>query len=314
MIPQAKAAAGIAADDVSFTNEAVDTLIRNYCRESGVRNLQKQIEKVRALICSMAQLQLSQILRKAAVKIVQEKQGNIAITPETLVDFVGNPVFVSERLYDKTPPGVVMGLAWTAMGGSVLYIETVGLSQHSKDKSAGGGGFKVTGQLGDVMKESSTVSYINAKRFVELVDPGNSYFSNTDVHLHVPEGATPKDGPSAGISMTSALVSLATGRPLRQALAMTGEITLTGKVLRVGGIKEKLLAAKRAGVTLALLPRLCRCAGFVDSHAHPPGACEADFKELSEDVRSGIQVQFVETYDEVLQHAFDTPLLPAAAK
>ena len=187
---------------------------------------------------------------------MQDKQSNIVITPESLVSFVGNPVFVSERLYDKTPPGVVMGLAWTSMGGSVLYIETVGLSQHGKDKSAGGGGFKVTGQLGDVMKESSTVAYINAKRFVELVDPGNSYFATTDVHLHVPEGATPKDGPSAGISMTTALVSLATGRPLRQALAMTGEITLTGKVLRVGGIKEKLLAAKRAGVTLALLPRL----------------------------------------------------------
>lgn len=154
-------------------------------------------------------------------------------------------------MYEHTPPGVVMGLAWTAMGGSTLYIESLKTSSREHE---GSGGFSITGQLGDVMKESSTISYNYAKHYLLEKEPDNAFFDGARISMHVPEGATPKDGPSAGVTMCTALLSLATNKPVRHNLAMTGELSLTGKVLRVGGIKEKILAAKRANVNCIILP------------------------------------------------------------
>eukprot|EP00042_Codosiga_hollandica_P031244 m.187926 g.187926 ORF g.187926 m.187926 type:complete len:973 (-) comp53588_c0_seq2:81-2999(-) len=237
LIPATLKTTGLEAHNVKFTDKSIEVLIRNYCRESGVRNLQKQIEK---------------ILRKTAVKVLKSKPDEILITEESLTDLIGNPLFVTDRLFDTTPPGVAMGLAWTSMGGTNLYIETLG-TRHA-DKSKLGGSFKFTGQLGDVMKESASIAFTYARHFLSLKADDNLFFLEHDVNLHVPEGATPKDGPSAGITMVTALISLATKKSIRANLAMTGELTLTGQVLRVGGIKEKILAAKRAGVKIVLLP------------------------------------------------------------
>eukprot|EP00037_Helgoeca_nana_P011107 m.99387 g.99387 ORF g.99387 m.99387 type:complete len:1079 (+) comp20619_c0_seq1:40-3276(+) len=271
IIPHEFEEAGVKADQVTLDDDAVAKLIQEYCRESGVRGLQKQIEK---------------LLRKAALKIVRGGEDKVQVTMDNLKEFVGNPLFRSERMYDQTPTGVIMGLAWTAMGGQSLYIETVAVPPSDAEKPSAG--LAITGQLGDVMKESTQIAYTYSKGFLMKRDPNNSFFRNTSIGLHVPEGAIPKDGPSAGVTMTSALLSLALDRPVRQDLAMTGEISLTGKVLRVGGIKEKMLAARRSGVTCVVLP---------DGN-------EADFEDLPKEVKDGLEVHFAATYDDVFKVAF----------
>jgi Lon-like ATP-dependent protease len=275
IIPTEEENAGIPANTVDLTEAAVAKLITEYCRESGVRSLQKKIQK---------------LYRKSALMIVRDREEQIEITPDNLNNFVGNPIFTSERMYDETPAGVIMGLAWTSMGGTSLYIETVTVpTATSNDGEGGGGRLSVTGQLGDVMKESSQISYTFAKSLLHKLEPGNDFFLKNVVNLHVPEGATPKDGPSAGVTIVSALMSLALDRPARQNLAMTGEISLTGKVLRVGGIKEKILAAKRAGVTKILLPE----------------GCTVDFLDLDDEIKEDLEVHFASTYDDVYQHLFE---------
>ncbi|CAC5369701.1 PRSS15 [Mytilus coruscus] len=209
LVPQAQEHTGISKEGVSISDDAMNTLIKHYCRESGVRNLQKQVEK---------------IFRKAALKMVKENTENIEISTDNLSDYVGKPLFTSDRMYNVTPPGVVTGLAWTAMGGATLYIETV-LKRAIETGSDKDGAMEVTGNLGKT-------------------EPDNNFLQKAQLHLHVPEGATPKDGPSAGCTIVTALLSLSLGRPCRQNLAMTGEVSLTGKVLPVGGIKEKTIAAK----------------------------------------------------------------------
>ena len=174
LIPQAKRDSGVSDAQLTIDSEALQTLIKSYCRESGVRNLQKQVEK---------------IFRKAAFKLVKGETQSITVDNGNLRDFVGRPVFTTDRLYDTTPPGVVMGLAWTAMGGSTLYIET-SLSRPLravKDKESGGGGMELTGNMGDVMKESVRIAYTFAKMFSSQVDADNEFFSNAHVHVHVPE-------------------------------------------------------------------------------------------------------------------------------
>eukprot|EP00795_Rhopilema_esculentum_P005945 gene5945-11297_t len=227
LIPVAQERAGLKDSDVNITDEALKTLIRSYCRENGVRNLQKHIEKV---------------FRKTALMLVEQGGGEIKILDNNLKKFVGNPVFNTERIYEETPPGVSTGLAWTSMGGSTLFIETAVKKVSKKGVDKGKGSLEVTGQLGDVMKESSHIAYTFAKGFLSRTDAENDFFDNASIHLHVPEGATPKDGPSAGCTIITALLSLAFDRPIKQNLAMTGEVSLTGKVLPVGGIKEKLIA------------------------------------------------------------------------
>uniref|UniRef100_A0A2K5ZSU3 Lon protease homolog, mitochondrial n=1 Tax=Mandrillus leucophaeus TaxID=9568 RepID=A0A2K5ZSU3_MANLE len=229
------------------------------------------------------------VLRKSAYKIVSGEAESVEVTPENLQDFVGKPVFTVERMYDVTPPGVVMGLAWTAMGGSTLFVETS--LRRPQDKDAKGdkdGSLEVTGQLGEVMKESARIAYTFARAFLMQHDPANNYLVTSHIHLHVPEGATPKDGPSAGCTIVTALLSLAMGRPVRQNLAMTGEVSLTGKILPVGGIKEKTIAAKRAGVRCIVLP----------------AENKKDFYDLAAFITEGLEVHFVEHYREIFDIAF----------
>jgi len=197
-----------------------------------------------------------------------------------------------DRLYDKDPLpcGIVMGLAWTSMGGSALYIETQAIRRgvDSEGKKKGGGMLKVTGQLGSVMEESTQIAYTVSRTQLADIDSSSSYFDDNDVHMHVPEGATPKDGPSAGVTMTTAMLSLALNKPIRNDLAMTGEISLTGKVLPVGGIKEKVMAARRAGIKCIVLP---------DQN-------KRDYDEMPEYLKDGLEVHFAVDYSTVYDVAF----------
>jgi len=270
LIPQVEEITGLSKSQISLTTEGLNILIKSYCRESGVRSLRKQIEK---------------IYRKVAFKVVHDQESGINISEENLSEYVGKPIFTSEKMYPDTPSGVALGLAWTSMGGSTLYIETLG----QKVKESGtGGGLEVTGNLGDVMKESIKIAGTYARVFLEQQDDANTYFADHKFHLHVPEGATPKDGPSAGVTIVTALLSLAFNKPVKKDLAMTGELSLRGKVLPVGGIKEKVIAAKRAGVTTVILPHENR----------------KDFDDLPDLIKSDIAVHFAENYDEVYKIAF----------
>ena len=221
---------GLKGSDLKISNKVFESVIDGYTKESGVRGLDKMVAK---------------LVRHAAKSIAMEKDYNTNLSPTDLKQILGAKLFDKERHLNNDIPGVVTGLAWTAVGGDILFIES--------SKSSGKGKMSITGNLGNVMKESSTIAmqYIKSHAKELGIKPEN--LSINDVHLHVPEGATPKDGPSAGITMLTALVSLFTGRKVKAKLAMTGEITLRGKVLPVGGIKEKILAAKRAGVKEIIL-------------------------------------------------------------
>nr|XP_029489167.1 lon protease homolog, mitochondrial [Oncorhynchus nerka] len=277
LVPQLRTQCGLTEDTTNISPEALNLLIRQYCRESGVRNLQKQVEKV---------------FRKVAFRIVSGEETAVQVTPDNLQDYVGKPIFTVDRMYDVTPPGVVMGLAWTAMGGTTLFIETAlrrPRDTGGKDKDGPrDGSLEVTGQLGDVMKESSKIASTFARTFLMKQQPDNDFFSGAHLHLHVPEGATPKDGPSAGCTIVTALLSLATNTPVRENVAMTGEVSLTGKILPVGGIKEKTIAAKRAGVTCMILP----------------AENKKDFSDLPEFITEGLEVHFVDHYSKMYPIVF----------
>ncbi|XP_061681769.1 lon protease homolog, mitochondrial [Syngnathoides biaculeatus] len=272
LVPQLRSLCGLSEEKASISSEALSLLIRQYCRESGVRNLQKQVEKV---------------FRKVAFSIVSGEQQEVSVTPDNLQEYVGKPVFTVDRMYDVTPPGVVMGLAWTAMGGSTLFIETSVRRPSTKD-GKGEGSLELTGQLGEVMKESAKIASTFARAFLMQQEPENDFLINSHLHLHVPEGATPKDGPSAGCTIVTALLSLATGRPVRPDVAMTGEVSLTGKILPVGGIKEKTIAARRAGVTCIILPAENR----------------KDFSDLPDYITEGLEVHFVNHYGQIYPVVF----------
>ncbi|XP_043946561.1 lon protease homolog, mitochondrial [Protopterus annectens] len=271
LLPQARTMCGLNEEKVRVTPDALTVLIKQYCRESGVRNLQKQVEKV---------------LRKSAYKIISGEVDCLTVTPDNLQDFVGKPVFTVDKMYDVTPPGVVMGLAWTAMGGSTLFIETA--LRRPRDKENKDGSMELTGHLGDVMKESARIAYTFARAFLMQKEPSNDFLINSHIHVHVPEGATPKDGPSAGCTIVTALLSLALNKPARQNIAMTGEVSLMGKILPVGGIKEKTIAAKRAGVNCLVLP----------------AENKKDYFDLPEFITEGVEVHFVEAYHEIYDIVF----------
>ncbi|KAA8589869.1 hypothetical protein FQN60_013234 [Etheostoma spectabile] len=254
LVPQLRTRCGLTEEKASISSEALSLLIRQYCRESGVRNLQKQVEKV---------------FRKVAFCIVSGEQTAVTVTPDNLQLYVGKPIFTVDRMYDVTPPGVVMGLAWTSMGGSTLFIET------SLRRPTGGAETKGEGSL-------------EVTAFLMTQEPDNHLLVNSHLHLHVPEGATPKDGPSAGCTIVTALLSLATNRPVRQNVAMTGEVSLTGKILPVGGIKEKTIAARRAGVTCIILPNENR----------------KDFSDLPDYITEGLEVHFVDHYRQMYPIVF----------
>jgi len=312
LIPQTEEQSGIGTEQLDLQEEALKKIIKDYAREAGVRHLRQLLDKVS---------------RKVALNMVRQKtsesteQATTIITPENLAKYIGQPLHLSDRLFaGGTPPGVVMGLAWTANGGATLYVEARGRlpcgrvqggmaslgvqgaapaanPQEPAQKSDGGGmggHMQVTGQLGSVMSESSSISLTYARLFMRELDPSNGFLDEAKIHLHVPEGATPKDGPSAGVTMTSALVSLVLEQPLKAEVAMTGELTLMGKVLKVGGIKEKVIAARREGVKTLLMPR----------------QNEADYVELKEYLRAGLTAHFVDHYDDIYRLAFDESKVP----
>ncbi|CAK7232095.1 ATP-dependent Lon protease pim1 [Sporothrix bragantina] len=361
LAPAAKEMAGLQDADVTLSQEAIDELIKSYCRESGVRNLKKQIEKV---------------YRKSALKIVQDlgdevlpdaaaaeealsnkdtdgaasvtaadetaasdvasddassttsttskssestaatetsddaatsstsnssseptttdkprqplnvpESVHVVIDRENLKDYVGPPVFTSDRLYDVTPPGVTMGLAWTQMGGAAMYVETI---LQSVLRPSSRPSLEITGNIKAVMKESSTIAYSFAKAMMVKEFPDNRFFDKAKLHVHVPEGAVQKDGPSAGITMATSLLSLALDHHIDPTIAMTGELTLTGKVLRIGGLREKTIAARRAG---------CKTIVFPDDNM-------SDWLELPENIKEGIEGRPVKWYSDVFGIVF----------
>lgn len=226
LIPKQMKEHGMKKDQLSFPDHIIDTIISDYTRESGVRTMEKTIAR---------------IIRNRAAHYVQYGELEKEITPEDLHKILGAPIFQKERSIDHDVPGVATGLAWTPVGGEILFVESI--TSHGK------GGLTLTGNLGDVMKESATIAYEFFKAHSKDYNINPETFETTKVHVHVPEGATPKDGPSAGITILSSLISSFTGRSVKANVAMTGEITLRGKLLPVGGIKEKILAAKRAGIS-----------------------------------------------------------------
>jgi Lon-like ATP-dependent protease len=277
-------------DSLELTTDAINELVRWYAREAGVRSLAKHIDKITRKLA----LQVVAEGENAKLTVKSSRKGDTwRVTKDNLHEYVGKKIFTSDRLYEEgpLPHGIVMGLAYTSMGGSALYIETQGIKRSKLDadgKPTGGGSLKVTGQLGDVMKESTQIAYTVARARLAGIDDTNHFFDNTDIHMHVPEGATPKDGPSAGVAMVTSMLSLALDRPIRNDLAMTGEISLTGKVLAVGGIKEKIMGARRAGIKHVILP----------------AACERDYEEIPEYLKTDLEVHYADNYDKVFEAAF----------
>jgi ATP-dependent Lon protease len=254
---------GLTPEQVTITDEALRALIRGYTREAGVRNLEREI----AALC-----------RKAARKRAEGDEAPLTITPTIVIGMLGAPTFMDEEMEERTKdPGVAIGLAWTPAGGDVLFIEA--------SRMAGTGSLTLTGQLGEVMKESAraALSWFRAHASAYGADP--DFFKNAEIHLHVPAGAIPKDGPSAGVTIATALASELTRRPVRGDIAMTGEITLSGRVLPVGGIKEKVLAARRVGIREVILPR--------------PNEKNVN-EDLTDELRRDMTIHYVQTVDEVL--------------
>lgn len=264
LIPKALKNHGLQKGQVSIRKEALVTIIDGYAREAGVRSLENRIKK---------------IMRKAAMEFAGGRSENIVIGKKEVEAYLGKPVFVADEVFENIP-GVVTGLAWTSMGGATLQIEATAMPSKGK-------GFKQTGQLGKVMVESSEIAYSYVMAHLKEYGTAEDYFDTHFVHLHVPAGATPKDGPSAGVTMTTALLSMITGQPVKKHLGMTGELTLTGRVLPIGGVKEKTIAARRAGLTTLIFPEGNR----------------KDFEELPDYLREGIEVHFAAEYTDVFRIA-----------
>jgi ATP-dependent Lon protease len=263
---------GLRAANLAFSDEALQEVVRRYTREAGVRNMEREI---------------STIFRKVARKVVLEGRGYRAeITPANLMDYLGIPRYRASRQEERNEIGMATGLAWTEVGGEILPIEVTLMP--------GKGALTLTGKLGDVMQESAraAMSFVRSRAGEYGIEPG--FNRRIDIHIHVPEGAIPKDGPSAGITMATALVSALSKIPVRREVAMTGEITLRGKVLPIGGVKEKLLAAHRIGITTVILPR----------------ENEKDLSEIPKNILDALTVELVEHVDEVLKIALVPPQAP----
>jgi ATP-dependent Lon protease len=277
LIPRQIRENGLRQEEIDFRDDALREAIQGYTREAGVRSLERQIGK---------------ICRKIAAKVAAgNSDGLIVVDKANVSQFLGKREIHPDEVVERAEmPGVAVGLAWTATGGDIMFFEAT--------KSPGDKGFTLTGQLGDVMKESAqaALSYVRSRASALNIDPDT--FRKSDIHLHIPAGAIPKDGPSAGITMSTALVSLLTGKPLRPKLGMTGEITLRGKVLPIGGVKEKVLAAVRFGLETIILPR------------HN----EADLEDVPASVREKLKFVLVDTVDEVWAAAIDSDIHEDARK
>jgi ATP-dependent Lon protease len=262
-------------EQIEFTDAGLQEIIHSFTREAGVRNLEREI---------------ATITRKQARRIAENKTEKMVVTPEVVREFLGVPKFRTEKEVEERVkrPGVAVGLVWTPVGGDIIFIEAT--------RMRGGKQFTMTGHLGEVMQESMTAALTwtraNGERYG--IDP--DFFRKQDIHIHVPSGAVPKDGPSAGAAMVTALVSLLSGRPVKDRLAMTGEMTLSGIVLPIGGVKEKVLGAKRAGIKEVLLPA-----------DNEPNAVA----DLPADMLGDMKITYVRTLDEVLEHALQKdPVAP----
>jgi ATP-dependent Lon protease len=273
LIPKQMTAHGIRKTEWSISEEAIRDLIRYYTREAGVRNLEREI---------------ANLTRKAIKDILMKKTERVAVTRRNLEKYAGVKRFRFGEAESEDLVGVTTGLAWTEVGGELLTIEAVTLP--------GKGRVTATGKLGDVMKESvqAAESYVKSRSHAFGIMP--TIFEKRDIHVHVPEGATPKDGPSAGVAMVTSIVSVLTGIPVKSSVAMTGEITLRGRVLPIGGVKEKLLAALRGGLKTVLIPQ--------DN--------EKDLAEIPDNVKRGMKIIPIRTVDELLSHALAAPLTPVA--
>ncbi len=265
LIPKTLKSHGLKDGQVTFRREAIALLIENYAREAGVRNLENLIKK---------------IARKAIMEIVRGSRKKIVIYKNDVESYLGKPVFAADEMFENIP-GVVTGLAWTSLGGATLQVEANAVLSKSK-------GFKQTGQLGAVMMESADIAYSYVMARLAKYGAQPDFFDLRYVHIHVPAGATPKDGPSAGITMATALLSMILNKPVRRRLAMTGELTLTGQVLPIGGVKEKVIAARRVGCKFLIFPEGNR----------------KDFDELPDYLKKGFTVYFAARYDDVFEFAF----------
>eukprot|EP00871_Galdieria_phlegrea_P002442 jgi/Galph1/3199/GphlegSOOS_G1838.1 len=266
LVPKSRKDSGLKASDVVIRDSTLRTLAEQYCREPGVRDLRNKIDA---------------IYRKAALKLAKETSGKVVISHTDLPEYVGIPRFTDWHIYEKTPPGVAIGLSYTRLGGSLLYIEAI-------DTGSGKGTLKTTGRLGQVMTESTDIAYSFAKSLLKQVQPANRFFETASIHLHFPEGASSKEGPSAGCAIVTTLLSLAMNIPVRDRLAMTGEITLTGKVLAIGGIREKVMAARQGNIKTVILPEANR----------------GDWEKLDDYVKNGMEGIFVKEYPQIFQIAF----------
>ncbi|NPA44421.1 MAG: endopeptidase La, partial [Chlorobi bacterium] len=264
LIPRQLKEHGVKASQLKFSKDAIETIISKYTRESGVRNLEKKIASV---------------IRKVAKKIAVEEEYNKNLKQKDIIEYLGVPKFIKGKYEGNEYAGVVTGLAWTSVGGTILFIES--------SVSKGSGKLNLTGNLGQVMKESATIAYEYIKAHADDLDINDEIFNNYNIHIHVPEGATPKDGPSAGITMVTSIASSFTQRKVKAKLAMTGEMTLRGKVLPVGGIKEKILAAKRAEIKEIILSK----------------ENKKDIDEINEIYLKGLKFHFVDNIAEVLDIA-----------
>ena len=255
---------GLKTGELTVSDKALSAIIRGYTREAGVRNLERK---------------LGEICRKAAREIYENEKKSVKVTEQNLTKYLGKKKYDFDKRNDKDEIGVVRGLAWTSVGGDTLEIEV--------NIMPGKGEFNLTGQLGDVMKESARAGISYIRSVSEEYNIPKDFFKENDIHIHIPEGATPKDGPSAGITMTTAMLSAITKTPVRADVAMTGEITLRGRVLPIGGLKEKILAAKNAGIKTVCIPK----------------KNEKDVEEISAEIKKGLEIIFVEQIAEVLDVA-----------
>ncbi len=266
LIPRSLERAGMKKNQVTYTKGALVSIANDYAREAGMRNYEKALDKIH---------------RKIARSIVMnEKKPPFKIAPEQLTEYLGKPVFVEDTVKKVDQPGMTIGLAWTPFGGDVLVVEAV--------SNPGKGGFRITGQMGDVMQESAGIAYTFARGHTATLGIDTEWWENRHIHLHIPAGAIKKDGPSAGVTMATALISLATGKAIKTRLGMTGELSLTGQVLPIGGLKEKTIAARRHNL----------------KHIVMPSKNERDLDEIPEKVRKGITFHPVSRMEEVLEIVF----------
>jgi ATP-dependent Lon protease len=264
---------GITPEHLLITEKALRSVINGYTRESGLRNFEREI---------------ASISRKVARKVAEGHTGTIRVTPTNVFKFLGAPKILPEEILKNDQVGIATGMAWTASGGDVMFIESTAFK--------GKGRLTLTGSLGDVMKESAQAALSFARTRARQYGIKEDFFATHDLHVHVPEGAIPKDGPSAGITIATAMISVFLNRPVRRAVAMTGEITLRGNVLPIGGLKEKMLAARRAGITIVLVPKLNK----------------KDVDEIAPHLKRGLEIHLVDEVDEVLRLALIPPLEPRA--